>query len=122
MENIEIPEDFYIDFHRKILFHKKCVIIDNSPNNYLFVILWEDIPLNKSIMSLRDICKTHDEIEEKTYFVNCMFDNLYVYIASSMDINLANINFTSVNNFLEYLTKNYPESVKGTDIKIALKD
>jgi hypothetical protein len=126
MENIEIPDDFYIydDNHgHKYLCHKSCTYKNSFLNNK-FQYLPNKLVLNEIIAKLRYICNINDEIEEKTYFINYKFNDLCHYVHDDL-IYLYGPNykyFSNVKDFLEYLTKNHPECIRNNDIKIALKD
>jgi hypothetical protein len=131
METIEIPGDFYI--YKEIngytyLCHRSCVLINGKLSNRKYINLYDRLVSNKSIAILRHICGITDEIEEKTYFVNGKFNNLFCYVQNSARICLIVIHFCActyfdnVNDLLEYLDKKHPECIKNTDIKIALKD
>jgi len=126
MENIEIPDDFYIlkrGFH-EYLCHKSCTYKNTFSNNK-FHYLPNKLVSNKIIAELRHKCNILDEIEEKTYFVDNRFNNLCYNMFDDLIIYLYGPKykyFSNVKNFLEYLTKNHPECIRNNDIKIALKD
>jgi len=133
MENIEIPDDFYIYtsvYGNKYLCHKSCIFVNNLFSNCKFYYLHAKYISNEDIIKLRHICNINDEIEEKTYFVNNKFNCLSYDMGGYGDCiclsepYFARV-FTGVNNvneFLECLNKNYPECIRNNDIKIALKD
>jgi hypothetical protein len=130
MESVEIPGDFYIrdKYGYKYLCHKSCITINGLFSNGKFYYLHTNHISNKDIIVLRYKCNTIDEIEEKTYFVNDKFNDLNYGIHDDTRIYLHGLViqflkiFNNVNNFIEYLNKNYPESIRNNDIKIALKD
>jgi len=132
MENIEIPDDFYIYTYNDIenviyvLIHKSCVVTSEKFSNRKFILCTEYIT-NNTIDMLRHRCNVYDEIEEKTYFIDLCFKTLNIVISdyNNYVILYRNINyiqsFRSVNDLLEYLAENCPESIRNNDIKIALK-
>jgi hypothetical protein len=128
MENIKIPDDFYIYtgvYGYKWLCHKSCVCINNNLSNIKYLFFPFGSFSDKDIAKLRYKCNIIDEIEEKTYFIDCRFNNIYYNLYDDTNIYLhGHIYkcFHNVNDFIDYLAENYPESVKGIDIKIALKD
>jgi len=125
MENIEIPDDFYVykGHNYNTLCHKSCVIRNGEFSNYKFLFINKLIS-NEMIIKLRYKCNTIDEIEERTYFVDNAFKNLSYTTYYSGDIILYKTNkiFNNVNDFIDYLAENYPECIRNNDIKIALKD
>jgi len=128
METIEIPDDFYI--YKEIngytyLCYKSCVLINGKLSGCKYINLHGRPVSNKIIDILRSMCDTIDEIKEKTHFVNNKFNNLsynvhdpYILFYGKTYI----YTFISVNDFIEYLDKNYPKCIRNNDIKIALKD
>jgi hypothetical protein len=134
MEGVEIPDDFYIydRYFSTYLCHKSCVLKNDIFSNRKYIYSCMKPFTNESIAILRHKCDTIDEIEEKTYFVDNTYsdDNTFnklVYDArSNENVWLEGMciykKFNSVNDFINYLAKNYLKSVKSTDIKIALKD
>jgi hypothetical protein len=129
MTDADIPDIFYIyesdKYDYRYLCHKSCVIVSNSFSNNKFYYLQYGPVSNEIIAILRSMCDIIDEIEEKTYFVNRKFNNLWYDIHANVVIHLSAYGvkiFNNVNDFIEYLNKNYPESIKNNDIKIALKD
>jgi len=138
MENIEIPDDFYIYTYNTVytttnyLIHKSCVIIDKKFSNCKYISCTGNIT-NNAIDLLRYKCNTCNEFEEKTYFVNGKYNELYYYINFSIyDIKNAEHTLVISSNYfkvfknlievLDYLAENYPECIRSSDIKIALKD
>jgi len=131
MENIQIPDDFYTYNKRgySYLCHKSCVAVNGQFSNHKYIYSYMNPITNENIAKLRYDCCIIDEVEEKTYFVNNKFNNLTYGIDRDIVIRLRESRngdysnmFANVNDFIDYLNKNYPESVKSTDIKIALKD
>jgi hypothetical protein len=129
MENIVIPDDFYIyeEDGYKYLCHKSCVCIDGILSNPKFEYLQTRPVSNEDIIKLRYTCNMNDEIEEKTYFVDTKFNNLRYYVYDETgELSFRSgehyIDFANVNDLLEYLAENYPECIRNNDIKIALKD
>ncbi len=124
MEKIKIPDDFYIDEY--ILAHKSCVVISDisgySNDKY---ILHHGKARQSHIDTLRDICNMYDILNEKTYFEENRYKNMYTNISSKYLLKLSDgscTNFDDINKLLEYLAKNYPECIRNDDIKIALKN
>jgi hypothetical protein len=125
MEIIEIPDYFYIN--SSCLCHKSCIrtILGFSNRKYICT---HDYPISNGLVAfLRLICNRIDEIEEKTYFVGRKFNNLWYTVSYGTNLWLRVLNypnkiFNNLNEFLEYLNKNYPECIRNDDIKIALKD
>jgi len=133
MDSVEIPDDFYICRVRSLgdcscnhLAHKSCIYRNHVFSSYKRVVLINCSDLNKKITELRHKCNIIDEIEEKTYFVDNIFNNLAYGICRDSSILLCNKDysnkFANINDFLEYLDKNCPECIRNNDIKIALKD
>jgi len=128
MESVKIPDDFYIYEEEngcKWLYHKSCTLNNNTCSNHKFYYLGTKPVSNEIIVILRSICNKINEIEEKTYFVDHKFNDLLCGVNDSK-ITLYRENhydrFANVNDFIDYLAENYPECVRSTDIKIALKD
>jgi len=130
MENIVIPDDFYTynKYGYTYLCYKSCVLKNGIFSNHKCISSLKPLT-NENIAILKHKCDIIDEIEEKTYFVNNRFKKLSYGINRANDIWLRELRsgdysnkFVDVNDFIDYLAENFPESVKGTDIKIALKD
>jgi hypothetical protein len=140
MDDITIPEDFYILNVRHInyLLHRSCIVSNCMYSNYMFsnykCVCMHSVPrvgdsISTYINILRNICNIYDEIEEKTYFINSRFYDLSFNVSEytfsihlRVDETLNFFSFDNVNGFLEYLAENYPKSIRNDDIKIALKD
>jgi len=129
MENIVIPNDFYIiqfrEFHH--IAHNSCRYNNNKPSNGKYTFFYYDDVLH-CINTLRDICNIYDILNEKTYFKENVYKNIYtkIFNKSILVLNIGSnniigprdrIEFRSIECLLEYLAENYPEC-----IKIALKD
>jgi hypothetical protein len=127
MENMAIPDDFYIFPFNNCIYHKSCVIVNDKGydefSNGRFVCSYKPIE-QSDIDTLRDICNMHDVLNEKTYFKERVYDNLCVRIRGKNHLYLYNDNiyFNDINKLLEYLAENYPECIRNDEIKIALKD
>jgi hypothetical protein len=127
MDNIEIPDDFYICKIQTLTYlcHRSCDFkngrFSNTKNIHIYQLT------NEHITILKNICNIVDEIEDQTYFIDNIFNILYFYFYNH-SIQLCTVHeghikkFDNVSDFLEYLAKSYPECMKTTDIKIALKD
>jgi hypothetical protein len=129
MENIEIPDDFYIYTSvcgYKYLCHKSCIFVNSSFSNCKFQLLRCRSFSDEDIAILRYKCNIIDEIEEKTYFVDTKFNDLCYYVHDNTSIYLHGTHYvqslSNIKDFLEYLDKKYPECIRNNDIKIALKD
>jgi len=129
MENIVIPDDFYIYtsvYGYKYLCHKSCIFVNSSLSNCKFQLLRCRSFSDEDIAILRYKCNIIDEIEEKTYFVDTKFNDLCYCVHDNTSIYLHGIHyvqsFSNIKDFLEYLDKKYPECIRNNDIKIALKD
>jgi len=126
MENIVIPDDFY--FNKGVLAHISCIYCreDDSYSNNIFILIDQEIR-QSDIDMLRDICDMYDILNEKTYFKEDRYKNLYAFISKNSFVLVNNgednnINFIDIESLLEYLAKHYPECIRSDDIKIALKD
>jgi hypothetical protein len=123
MEKIKIPDDFYIDEY--VLAHKSCIVISvrSSYSNDRYVIPRGEVKQSHTDM-LRYICNMYDILNEKTYFEENKYKNMYINIYDIDLLELWNnstIIFNGINELIEYLAKNYPECIRNDDIKIALK-
>jgi len=131
MDNIEIPEDFYVlnTGHHIFLCHKSCIWSDHMFSNQKNVCLCTTSDIDSYYFNiLRNICNMCDEVEENTYFIDDKFNDLEFNISKGrLWIHLfvcgaSTKNFSNAKSLLEYLAKNYPECMRNNDIKIALKD
>jgi hypothetical protein len=125
MEKIKIPDDFYIDEY--VLAHISCILKGYAiySNDKYIVHNGED--KQSYIDTLRDICNMYDILNEKTYFEENKYKNMYTRVDNKNSLKLFiennnNIHFNGIEGLLEYLAENYPECIRSDDIKIALKD
>jgi len=128
MNNIVIPDDFYVDVY--YLVHKSCIYCHdkNEYSNDRYIKIDQEVR-QSDVDNLRDICNIYDILNEKTYFEESRYKNMYtdIYYKNLLRLFVDNndddyIDFYNINELLEYLTENYPECIKDSDIKIALKD
>jgi hypothetical protein len=130
MENIKIPDNFY--FNEGVLAHKSCIYRHdkNEYSNDRYIKIDQEVR-QSDVDNLRDICNIYDILNEKTYFEESRYKNMYtdIYYKNLLRLFVDNndddydyIDFYNINELLEYLTENYPECIKDSDIKIALKD
>ncbi len=123
MEKIKIPDDFYIDHY--YLCHKSCIVrATHGCSNDRYITPRGEVK-QSHIDTLRDICNIYDILNEKTYFEENKYKNMYTSVDNKNSLKLVknnNIHFNGIEGLLEYLAENYPECIKNNDIKIALKD
>jgi len=111
MENIVIPDDFYIS--GPYLCHRSCILgeesngIRNMSNDILRML--DSLIKQSDIDDLRYICNMYDILDEKTCFEEGIYMSrlMFVYVDSKLLLNLF-INgdfkkFNDINKLLEYL-------------------
>jgi len=123
MEKIKIPDDFYVN--KNVLAHKSCMVgsFRSGYSNDRFVPIDREVR-QSDIDILKHICNMYDILNEKTYFEENKYKNMYINIYDIDLLELWNnstIIFNGINELIEYLAKNYPECIRNDDIKIALK-
>jgi hypothetical protein len=121
-ELIKLPDKFYIlKAFINYIADKSCIYDGNTFSNKKLIRL----DCHIRIKTLQIKCDIYDKIEEKTHFVNGKFNDLEITVVDDVNLYIKNLfvkSFENVDNFIDYITKEYLECIKNNDIKIALKD
>jgi len=127
MANNKIPDDFYVN--GGILAHKSCILKSDGRWSNERNIMYRGLLTRSDVDVLRYICNMYDILNEKTYFKENIYKNLYTRIYKNSFVLVNNggkddvrIKFNDIESLLEYLAEHYPECIRIDDIKIALKD
>ncbi len=132
MENIEIPDDFYMVQRGTTLYiaHNSCRYNGNSWSNSRCTLFYYN-NASHCIDTLRDICDIYDILNEKTYFKENKCGDLSVFVSHKKCMSMYDLKdrykyidkyFRSIDELLKHLEEEYLECIRSDDIKIALKN